>query len=408
LYCDFAKETAKQSNLSAAIASEPVIGIIAKINALKAENDSLKLGTAGLSDTKTDKPKPAEKKSQPAEKKPQPESTGVTKFFIRAISESISGYLPSQNQRAVETSDAKKPEEAESKEQTPNSEEVSSATGSATGIPEDYTEVSDSGSSEHSDSAVIGYARTKPCLISTPDLQPPTREDIETVTRVLQSNAAQEELPTADVEVTGGSEEAAATQQEAPETTETTETAEIAEIVPEPVVENAPADATENSGTDDTFEGTAISQEAVDSIVEEALPVESVAEENLLVVSTAEEDMPVEAVAEEYIPVAPAVPEGEFESIRTRSHSTSFTTSLENPLVIQTADLKSDAVIVDESWPVFHTRVRHAVSTDAADPTDSTDTAEISDEGGSDKQKEKRNGKKWVAPQKHFDIKKRR
>ena len=229
LYCDFAKETAKQPDPSAAVTSEPVIGIIAKINELKAENESLKLGITGLSGTKTDKPQPAEKKPQPAEKKPQPESSGVTKFFMRAISDSISGYLPSQNQRTVETSDEKKSEEAESKEQNPNSEEVSSATVSGAVIPDDNSEVSDSGSSEQSDSTVIGYARTKPCLISTPDLQPPTRDDIETVTRVLQADAAQEELPTADVVVTGGTEEAVATQQEALEALETPETIETAE-----------------------------------------------------------------------------------------------------------------------------------------------------------------------------------
>jgi hypothetical protein len=411
LYCDFAKETAKQSDPSAAIASEPVIGIIAKINELKAENDSLKLRITGLSGTKTDKPKPVEKKSQPADKRPQPESTGVTKFFIRAISDSISGYLPSQNQRTVETSDDKKPEEAESKEQVPKSVDISSETGSNTGTSDDCREVFDSAGSQHPDSTVIGFTRTKPCQISTPSLQPPTREDIETVTRVLQADAVQEELPTADAEVSGVSEEAAATIQEAPEPVETLETAEIAEIAetsPEPVVANAPADVVENSGTDDTPEDTAASEEVVNPLVEEAVPVEPVTEENSQVEPADEEKLPVEPAAEEYVPVAPAVPEGEFESIRTRSHSTSFAASMENPIVIQTPDLKPEAVFVDESWPVFHTRVRHAVSTDAADPTDTADTAEISDEGESDKQKEKRNGKKWVAPQKHFDIKKRR
>jgi hypothetical protein len=406
LYCDFAKETAKQSDPSAAIASEPVIGIIAKINALKAENDSLRLGTTGLSDTKPDKPKPAEKKSQPAEKKAQPESTGVTKFFIRAISDSISGYLPSQNQRTSETSDGNKPEEAESKEHAPKSVEISSETVSSSGIPDDSREVSESASSsEHSDSTVIGYNRTKPCLISTPDLQPPTREDIETVTRVLQADAAYDELPAADVEVTGVSEEAVTTIQEAQETAEAIETGEAVETVetqPEPVVENAPADSAENSGTDDTHIDAADSEVTVNFSVAEAVPVAPVTEENLLVEPVAEENLSVEPVAEEYIPAAPAVPEGAFESIRTRSHSTSFASSLENPLVIETPDLKPEAVIVDESWPVFHARVHKAFSTDASDPV------EISDAEETVKDKEKHNGKKWVAPQKHGDINKRR
>jgi hypothetical protein len=46
--------------------------------------------------------------------------------------------------------------------------------------------------------------------------------------------------------------------------------------------------------------------------------------------------------------------------------------------------------------------VRQAVSTDAAD------TAEISDDEKSVTHNEKHNGKKWVASQKHVEIKKRR
>jgi len=467
LYCDFAKETAKQADPSAAVVSEPVISIIAKINELKAENESLKLGITGSSGTKTDKPQRAEKKPQPAEKKPQPESSGVTKFFMRAISDSISGYLPSQNQRTVETSDENKSEEAESKEQIPNSEEVSSATVSGAVIPDDNSEVSDSASSEQSASAVIGYARTKPCLISTPDLQPPTREDIETVTRVLQADAAQEELPTADVEVTGGTEEAATTLEvepesspdtvieESPADTADSEEAVVEEAAPvEPAGEETPSDKpvieetlsvepvteetlAEEPITEETPSDEPVAEEtlSVEPVAEENLPVESAAEETLTlepateetlaeesiteetpldepvsvetlpVEPVAEENLLVEPVAEEFILVTPAVPEGEFESIRTRSHSTSFAASLENPVVIQTTDHKPEAVFVDESWPVFHTRVRQAVTTDAVE---SIDTAEISGEGESDTQKEKRNGKKWVAPQKHFDIKKRR
>jgi hypothetical protein len=214
----------------------------------------------------------------------------------------------------------------------------------------------------------------------------------------LQADAAHDELPAADVEVTGVSEEPAATPETVEvveaveEAVEVLEAAETVEVPPEPVVENAPADTAENSGTDDTFYDSANSEVAVNSIVEEAVPVEPVTEENL----------PVETAAEEYIPVPPAAPEGAFESIRTRSHSTSFASSLENPLVIETPDLKPEAVIVDESWPVFHARVHKAFSTDASDPV------EISDAEESVKDKEKLNGKQWVASQKHVDINKRR
>jgi hypothetical protein len=172
LYCEFAKEAAKQPDLQAAINSEVVVGIFAKINELKAENDYLKLGNTGLSEKKAERPKP-EEMSKPAEKKPQPESSGVAKFFMHALSDTLSGYLPTKK-NTVETADVNNPGRVQSKEPAPESAEVS--------VPEN---------NEQADVTVIGYDRTKACQILTPTMQPPTREDIENITREIQADGRQ-------------------------------------------------------------------------------------------------------------------------------------------------------------------------------------------------------------------------
>ena len=98
LYVDFAREVAKQPDPFEAINSSAVAAINAKINELNSEISAFKLQLADL-----DKPKPKPEKQKPAEKKPQPdakkapaESSGVAKFFINAIAESVSGYLPGE------------------------------------------------------------------------------------------------------------------------------------------------------------------------------------------------------------------------------------------------------------------------------------------------------------------------
>ncbi|MFZ4854756.1 MAG: hypothetical protein ACOYL3_00030 [Desulfuromonadaceae bacterium] len=101
LYTEFAREVAKQPDPYEAIHSKVVAAINAKINELNAENSALKLQIADLAKPKAEKPKPekpksAEKKAQPDVKKPQPDSSGVAKFFIHAITDSISGYLPGE------------------------------------------------------------------------------------------------------------------------------------------------------------------------------------------------------------------------------------------------------------------------------------------------------------------------
>ena len=96
LYTEFAKEVAKQPDPYEAINSQVVTAINAKINELNAENSTLKLQIADLAKPKAEKQKTAEKKPQPEAKKPQPESSSVAKFFIHAITNSVSGYLPGE------------------------------------------------------------------------------------------------------------------------------------------------------------------------------------------------------------------------------------------------------------------------------------------------------------------------
>ncbi|MEI6205398.1 MAG: hypothetical protein WCP20_01315 [Desulfuromonadales bacterium] len=174
LYCEFAKETAKQPDPHAAINSEVVVGIFEKIKELKAENESLKLGNTGVSEKKAEKPQSAET-SKLAEKKPQPESSGVAKFFLHAISDSLSKYLPIQKPRSDESANVKESDAANAKE--PASESVKVL------VPE---------SNEQADATSIGYDRTKSCHISTPAMHPPTLADIKNVTGVQQTDALQE------------------------------------------------------------------------------------------------------------------------------------------------------------------------------------------------------------------------
>lgn len=95
LYVEFAKEVAKQPDPYEAINSKAVAAINGKINELNAENSALKQQIADLAKPK-EKPKAPEKKPQPDVKKPQPESAGVAKFFVQAITNSVSGYLPGE------------------------------------------------------------------------------------------------------------------------------------------------------------------------------------------------------------------------------------------------------------------------------------------------------------------------
>ena len=62
------------------------------------------------------------------------------------------------------------------------------------GVPADTDTAAVSGDGrELTDAASIGYDRTKPCLIRTPNPQPPTRKDIETAIRRLQEGDTREE-----------------------------------------------------------------------------------------------------------------------------------------------------------------------------------------------------------------------
>ena len=98
LYVEFAKEVAKQPDPFEAINSASVAAINTKINDLNAENSALKLQIAELDKPKPkpEKPKAAEKKQPSDVKKAPSESSGVARFFLHAIADSVSGYLPGE------------------------------------------------------------------------------------------------------------------------------------------------------------------------------------------------------------------------------------------------------------------------------------------------------------------------
>ncbi len=202
LYCDFAKETAKQPNPQDAINSEAVVAIFSKIKELKTENDSLRLGNQVPAEIKAAKPKSTEV-AKPVEKKQQ-ESAGVARFFMHAISDSISKYLPIQKPHTDESVDSKKPEVAKRNENTPEPAGTTSVAESGTNFSDNSLEVNASGSNGQSDMAAVGYSRTKSCQISTPTMQPPTRDDIEKAAGVKQVETNQDIQPNERLEEHAG------------------------------------------------------------------------------------------------------------------------------------------------------------------------------------------------------------
>lgn len=100
LYVDIAKEASNHPDPAVAFESKAVAANLGAIRELGNEIGLIKQRIAEIEGSKPDKSQPVEgkqqpveKKQQPTEKKPQPESVGVTKFFIHAISDSISRGL---------------------------------------------------------------------------------------------------------------------------------------------------------------------------------------------------------------------------------------------------------------------------------------------------------------------------
>ncbi|MEI6209667.1 MAG: hypothetical protein WCP20_23025, partial [Desulfuromonadales bacterium] len=191
LYSEFAKEAAKQPDPSVAICSEAVTGIISRINELKVANDSLKTRITQIAEKSQEKPKPVEKKQQQ-------ESPGIAKFFLHALTDSISGLLPGEKGGSeCKTTECEK---------TIN-DGISTVDA---GMPS-----SAANNVEQDDVSVIGYDRTKPCLIPPPNLLPPVREEISIADHGIQTGEPRDEKP-ALIEVS-----------------------EVAEVIPEPVTDEA-------------------------------------------------------------------------------------------------------------------------------------------------------------------------
>ena len=153
---DKIKEAQKPQKESAGVANFFVQSISGLLPGEKSTFQQNIFRTADVSNIDTEKPKPAGKN-------PQPESIGVAKFFLHAITDTMSGYLPGEKSTPVST--------------TTNNENKSA----------------DKDTSEPPDTHPIGYTRTKPCLIPTPTPQPPTRDDIETATRGMKVETIQED-----------------------------------------------------------------------------------------------------------------------------------------------------------------------------------------------------------------------
>jgi len=142
LYGEFARESAKMPDPAEALASETVAGIISKINALKTVNETLKERIAELA---------AGKKVEPVAKKTAVAGTTEEECYETTAA------------AALVCDTAEVPAAADEAEPTPAAAIV-----------------------EQSDPSTTDYTRAKPCTIPTPNLQPPTRVDIENVTRTLQ------------------------------------------------------------------------------------------------------------------------------------------------------------------------------------------------------------------------------
>jgi len=372
LYYEFAKETAKHADPQAAITSEAIVGIVAKINELKCENDSLKLRLSGAAETKSEKPKPAEKK-------PQQESAEVAKFFKHALTDTMSKYLPIQKKPPVETSQGEKPDGAPGNEPASESTEASITTKSDTGVSDNYSAESAPSSTIQSDEPVIGYARTKPCLISTPAMQPPTREDIENITRVRQVDANQEEPANTiqeehtDISVAPSDVEDILVQQETGSNND-----EIVAIANE---------------SDKLVEEAVGSDEKICSTEEEPVSEERVVASSPIVAAV-EREQKIDTARETEIEVAsPPVnvqPGNEgtdkqngyhwnnvstqngFENTRVRNQVTSFAGVSENPPVSPAPILGNEAAFKDESGLFYHTRVHQNITSSIAAPSETT------------------------------------
>jgi hypothetical protein len=271
--------------------------------------------------------------------------------------------------------------------------------------------------SEQSDPSTIDYTRAKPCLIPTPTLQPPTREDIENETRSTQPESAPveaiseitvepviEEVAAHSVEESPVAEEVPAEIEEVANVAEVEEAEEIAEVeeVAEAAVieEEAPGEAKAPTEVEPAVEIAAVEETVAEEVAAtEEEPVEDEAPSTTEVQpettdqsdqsdqsdeppTTDEITEPVEKLSTIDVPLAelekkkitiierPVTEKGvwgnfptivgDFSSVRTKGHASTFVPPPESAQIFTAPVHKPEPIIfTDENEPVFRTRVHH-------------------------------------------------
>ena len=358
LYVEIAKETANFPDPATAITSAPVVGLLTKVHGLKAEIAELKQRIVDIAEGKK-----AEKAQRPV-KTTKPEATAGSvendvqegdqsagEITVDATREESIGAIPEEHAGAAIVSAATEAAPASqgtdagaiitADENTPVAVAVDPETRVSSeepvnelleavvpaAVPADAAPVSGDGR-EQTDAASIGYDRTRPCLISTPTPQPPTRKDIETAIRRLQEGDTREERIRAILEEHAGAAVVTTATVEAPAPEEADRDTSIAaaetaavEVAAEPEASGASEDVTGNNAEETPLPEE---QEAAQTVAEEEPPLAEVtaepetsgASEDVAGNNTEEAPLPVEqeaaqTVAEEEPPIAEITAEPE-------------------------------------------------------------------------------------------------
>jgi hypothetical protein len=361
LYGDFAKESAKYPDPADALTAEPIKEIIARINEQKGEVEALKTQIVELTMVK---------KAEKAE-------TVAATVHDAVVSDTPTDESPASAPKSADTvADAAAEVAVQLKSavvEVPEEEQVS---------------VQVEASIASNESPAIGYSRSKPCLIPSPSLQPPTRVDIENATRNLQvekaeTAVAKEALKTAEdeqqkdaegpdtdaeellvTEIVPVSDEISAVLDEETESSDAEVVAEAASEKEEAVVaavddeESAElhelSEVPEESGSDGPVEEQSEDNEKLDrydAIEKELEKKKEITDHN------------EGAVKESWRTVITAP--HSFASLRTRSLSGPFVASTETVSQFSTPadeqEKKRERVFSDDTAPVFRTRVHQNI-----------------------------------------------
>jgi hypothetical protein len=359
LYGEFAKESTKYPDPADALADESVKGIIAKINERKEVIAALKITAAEMTAGNKAKKSGGAVDSAADAQKPASVADGI----------SVPAQGVSNSATEVELS-------SDAHEEVPAHVSI---------VPEQKDT-----DNEQKDASVIGYTRSKPYLIPTPELQPPTKEDIEIATRGFQSAIVQDAViddGTSPSDEQSGSGAPAASEEEMSSTTvEITSEAfsdtiaidksedvmtvdvdnsvtstdrpqekiEVASLSAEKDVQRVSVETHDSTETTEVIEDVAISESENASkfddnaeIKDEDVPVVEHAKKKLVFDHDGEDE---KETRNNSISTA-----HESSSIRTRSLSSSFSTSSE-PASEQVPEVKHEVTSPDDSGTVFRTR----------------------------------------------------